>query len=528
MKDKKRLLVWVIGFIIISNLSIYWLETAHPTIVENGLTDIKIASLYERVTDGIYYLNRSIEDVIKILKETETDFVFRGWWRWSPCPDSPNTILPPEYPPNYVENCARRGYTYEHLKNAIDKIKEISHIIFCGAIPAQRITTLVWNPITKEHFYTDETWEMALDPSKWSINMTKEEFQYEFAKWHLWVDPNLTLEEYDYRNVSSYFPDITNERFQELLISWAIKQIECGADAIWIDMLFSQAKMLYGITGDIYHPAVKESYEAACKIVDEIHEYGESIGKYIYVGTWSGCAIYPYQKPSLDFITASPTSLEVYEMEMNETKWNERIRIVKEKFRGIPFFVFIDWASTTHTPLGVFSQYLSKEEQKEFIRLADVFFGEKGLNFIYPVHGGYLGNDAETLSYGKWNVYDSLAPEFETYETIVKLAQNKSEENPMIYIEKPRNYLYIFDREVISLKKPIILGRITVVVDAYDKDGISKVEFYIDDIIRFTDHDTPYSWLWDEFTIGWHEIRVVAYDNSGNEGEDKIDVIIFN
>jgi len=103
---KKELIVGIINIIVVSNLSIWF---SYP--VENGLADVKVACLYERVTDGIYYLNRSIDDVICILKETKTDFIFRGWWRWSPCPDSPNTTLPPEYPPNYVENCVKRGYT---------------------------------------------------------------------------------------------------------------------------------------------------------------------------------------------------------------------------------------------------------------------------------------------------------------------------------------------------------------------------------------------------------------------------------
>ena len=375
----RKILILVITWLIASlNLSLNSLSNSN-NYGDDGFSKVKVACLYERVTDGIYYLNRSIDDIIQLLKETRADFIFRGWWRWSPCPDCANITLPPGYPEDYVENCVHRGYTYEYLEKAIKEIKkEIPEMIFCGAIPTQRVTRLVWNPMTKEFFYTNETWNMALDPMKWGINMSKKEFQYQFAKWHLWVDPNSTLEEYDYRNVSSYFPDITNEDFQELLLSWAIKQIDCRVDAIWIDMLFAQANFLYGITGDLYHPAVKESYEAACKIIDEIHEYGESIGKHIYVGTWSGCANYPYEKPSLDFLTASPASLEVYKMEMNETKWDERIRIAKEKFGDIPFFVFIDWASTTHTPLGVFSQYLSKEEQKEFIRLADVFFAEKG------------------------------------------------------------------------------------------------------------------------------------------------------
>ena len=521
---KKELIVGIINIIVVSNLSIWF---SYP--VENGLADVKVACLYERVTDGIYYLNRSIDDVICILKETKTDFIFRGWWRWSPCPDSPNTTLPPEYPPNYVENCVKRGYTYEHLKKAIERIKEeMPNVIFCGAIPAQRITRLVWNPVTKEFFGTNETWAMALDPMKWGINMTKEEFQYQFAKWHYWIDPNSTLEEYDYKNVSSYFPDITNEEFQRLLLSWAYRQIDCGVDAIWIDMLFSQAKMLYQITNDFYHPAVKESYEAACKIIDEIHEYGDSVGKYIYVGTWSACAIYPYEKPSLDFLTASPSSIEVYKMELNETKWDERIQAVREKFGDIPFFAFLDWASTTHTPLGVFSQYLSKEEQRNFIKIADIFFAKKGINFIYPVHGGFMGNDAEILSYGISKVYDSLAPEFQTYETIVELAQNKSEGKPMIYIERPRGYLYIFDKEIAPFKLPIIIGKITVTADAYDEDGISKVEFCINDISKYNDTEQPYQWIWNEKAIGKHEIKVVAYDNEGNKADDRISVVIFN
>ncbi|HEC82192.1 MAG TPA: hypothetical protein ENI42_07220, partial [Thermoplasmatales archaeon] len=204
--------------------------------------DVKVACLYERVTDGVCYLNRSVEDVVDLLKETKTGFVFRGWWRWSPCPDSANMTLPEGYPKDYVENCIYRGYTYEYLREAINGIKnEIPEIVFCGAVPAQRVTRLVWNPMTKEFLYTNETWAMALDPTKWGINLSKEEFQYLFAKWHLWVDPNSTLEEYDYRNVSSYFPDITNKGFQELLLSWAVKQVECGVDAIWIDMLFAQA-----------------------------------------------------------------------------------------------------------------------------------------------------------------------------------------------------------------------------------------------------------------------------------------------
>ena len=75
------------------------------------------------------------------------------------------------------------------------------------------------------------------------------------------------------------------------------------------------------------------------------------------------------------------------------------------------------------------------------------------------------------------------------------------------------------------MKISVIIGKITIAVDAFDEDGISKVEFYIDDVLRFTDHNEPYSWLWNEFAVGWHEIKVIAYDNKGNKADDRIDVL---
>ena len=81
---------------------------------------------------------------------------------------------------------------------------------------------------------------------------------------------------------------------------------------------------------------------------------------------------------------------------------------------------------TVDTPLGVFSQELTPEEQREVLWNFDEFFSEKGTIFAYPVHGGYMGRDATKLSFGKYYKYDALAPEFETYETIKQLAQGKA------------------------------------------------------------------------------------------------------
>jgi hypothetical protein len=76
--------------------------------------------------------------------------------------------------------------------------------------------------------------------------------------------------------------------------------------------------------------------------------------------------------------------------------------------------------------MGTFSQDLTKAEQNAFLQNADAFFTRKGMNFVYPVHGGTFPRNSARLSFGKYAVYDSLAPQFGNYDTIKNLAQKKS------------------------------------------------------------------------------------------------------
>jgi len=214
-------------------------------------------------------------------------------------------------------------------------------------------------------------------------------------------------------------------------------------------------------------------------------------------------------------------------MEMDEAEWEEKLAFLREKMPNVTIFVFFDYGYDD-SPMEIFSQALSPQEQRKFLKIADEFFRRKGITFIYPVHGPDMGPDAKILSYGKSRCYDSLAPEFNTYETIVELAKNKSEGKPLVSIERPRNYLYVFDKEIAPLKKPIIVGKITVTADVYDEDGISKVEFCIDGILKYNDTQQPYQWIWNEKAVGKHEIKIIVYDNEGNKADDRISVVIFN
>lgn len=394
-----------------------------PSEKTGDLSHVKVASVYGRLTDG-KIINRSLDDVTNILKETKTDFVFRGFWRFRPCPDKCS-----QFPPNLVQQCEEYGYSYEHLKDAIQEIKKDNpDIIISGAIGAQYIWKTDWDPDTNQEIVYPQTWDMALDPSDWEgISISKELFQCRFAKSLWWIaDEDFDCSKYNPEKQEKYLPDITNHEYQRFLVGLAKKQIDLGADAIWVDLLYKQAIIMMQVTRDPNHPAVKDAFEASSKIVDDIHGYGESRGRKIYVGTWSSCVIFPYTQPDLDFVTVTPSYREVSSMELDNAKWNNRIKDIRDNLGVIPIFAFIDYAMMDKTPMGAFSQELSPEDQRKFLEIADEFFQGRGVNFVYPVHGGYMGKNARILSFGRSGYYDSLAPEFQTYEAIKELALKKA------------------------------------------------------------------------------------------------------
>lgn len=409
---------------------------------QGDLSKVKVAMLYEKVTDRELVYGRNLEETVKVIKGVNPDMIFRGFWIWNnPIPESVNNI-PPEIAnyvaervnikPSQVPDLIRElGYSYEELAKSISAIKkEMPGVIFVGAVPAQTVGRVEYNPTTGKVYGVEDTWKMALDPQKWNINykyngklMTKEEIQFMRATNNQQkFDGN-----YDYRKAHGYFPDITNPDFQELFLGWSKKQIDEGADAIWIDMLYSQGSMLYSMTKDIDHPAVKESFDAASKMVDEIHKYGESKGKYIYVSTWSEpISNYPGRIPNLDFVTDTPISQEIQAGKFDEERWDRLSSNTKKKFGNIPHFAFIDWGGKPNAPIDVFSQNLNKKQQGEFLRKADAFFQSKGMNFIYPVRGADFWGNPKVRAFGKLTKYDALAPEFDTYDTIKELAQKKA------------------------------------------------------------------------------------------------------
>jgi outer membrane protein assembly factor BamB len=88
---------------------------------------------------------------------------------------------------------------------------------------------------------------------------------------------------------------------------------------------------------------------------------------------------------------------------------------------------------------------------------------------------------------------------------------------PRVQILKPENALYIANRKIMPLRAPVILGRITVEVNASsDNSTISRVEFYIDGELKATVTAQPYSWTWDTRSFSKHTIKIKVYNSFEN------------
>ncbi len=387
-----------------------FLENYFPGVLSAQNIDtlcIKVASVYQNISIGEG--NTGFIDMpeeIKEITDSKTEFIYRGFWRWVWVPDSAATAPNPNY--------GKLGYTYQQLSDAIRVIKDsLPNIIISGSVPAQKIDSLEINDLTEDTLHTDSTWIMALDPGKWGIPVSKNTIQNYLASQL-------------YNNNGSYYPDITNTGFQKLLLDWVKKQINCGLDAIFIDMLYSQAGILENLTGNINHPAVQESYNAATHIINEIHNYGNSIGRYIYIGTWSAQLInMPYPKPKLDFVTVSIASDEIINDSLYTSKWIAVRDSINNILGSIPIIVCLDWGFQ-NSPVEVFSQQLDSLQQRKFLAKADTFFYNKNMTFAYPLHGGFMGASATKLSFGTSHTYHAAAPEFATLDTIIALGTGKT------------------------------------------------------------------------------------------------------
>ncbi|MGC9308089.1 MAG: OmpL47-type beta-barrel domain-containing protein, partial [Thermoplasmatota archaeon] len=102
---------------------------------------------------------------------------------------------------------------------------------------------------------------------------------------------------------------------------------------------------------------------------------------------------------------------------------------------------------------------------------------------------------------------------------------------PEITVEKPTNYIYLFDRPIMPWmgQKSIIIGAITIEATVHDPatSGVGSVELYVNQQLKATFQET-FSYKLDELLFGPAEIQIVAYDIAGNPATKTIHALVFN
>ncbi|MDG6220897.1 MAG: Ig-like domain-containing protein, partial [Candidatus Thermoplasmatota archaeon] len=86
---------------------------------------------------------------------------------------------------------------------------------------------------------------------------------------------------------------------------------------------------------------------------------------------------------------------------------------------------------------------------------------------------------------------------------------------PTIVITSPQN-------------NAVVWGEITIEATATDNHAVDRVEFYLDNVLTFTDYFASYRWKLDTTTLpqGAHTIRATATDKTGNTASAEITITI--
>jgi hypothetical protein len=99
---------------------------------------------------------------------------------------------------------------------------------------------------------------------------------------------------------------------------------------------------------------------------------------------------------------------------------------------------------------------------------------------------------------------------------------------PELNIVKPeKEGLYLFGMRLLPLRKTVLIGKMTIDIEAEDNYGISKAEYYIDDTLKATT-DEPFDWEMNLKLMGQHTLKIILYDHAGNVKSESKTVTIYN
>lgn len=153
----------------------------------------------------------------------------------------------------------------------------------------------------------------------------------------------------------------------------------------------------------------------------------------------------------------------------------------------------------------------------------------------YPttyVDGGYLvqvGSPGNIETLFRSHIQEAGKRDVSQVNLSVSLTWDPDVYPPMISITKPVSGLYITNEKIRDMSQSVVIGAVTIEVEAFDEFGINRVEFFVNGELRSTDTFYPYRFRnWKEPGLfGRYTIRAVAYNTIGISSTDEIQVIRF-
>jgi len=164
------------------------------------------------------------------------------------------------------------------------------------------------------------------------------------------------------------------------------------------------------------------------------------------------------------------------------------------------------------------------------------WYDGKGHSLWYHPHVNHDGFFEINLAYGEmyfW-IYCEGYKYYRSYRKDISENEthwfNISLEKDLICVDimKPLNAMYISNRRIIPSSVGVVVGSVDVEAFVHNyfylPVEVSKVEFYVDNVLKATVDSEPYVWNWNDITFGRHAVKVVAYDSIGNSASDEITV----
>jgi hypothetical protein len=111
---------------------------------------------------------------------------------------------------------------------------------------------------------------------------------------------------------------------------------------------------------------------------------------------------------------------------------------------------------------------------------------------------------------------------------VVRLFINNNDQPFGAMITKPQvRHFNIFDRAIPFpvLKRTVVVGKITIEAQPFGE--VTKVDFYVNNKLEYSDTEPPYAWVWDEHSLRQYTLKIIAWDDSGNSYWDIMNVWRF-